>query len=105
MPDLPAGLSQDELRLRIRNERRVDWLREDAILMYAVGATRRRPGCYRPPGNGYGNYKERQRYLYHGKDGRETEGSIIPISSCRYPYLAEANRMLSITGTSWQNPG
>ncbi|MBX3256778.1 MAG: RagB/SusD family nutrient uptake outer membrane protein [Chitinophagaceae bacterium] len=109
MPDLPAGLSQDELRLRIRNERRVELAMEENryfdVRRWAqpgddLDATDRWVTAMEITRNANGTY------TYGRRTVRETERKCYTNKFLWVPIpLAEANRMLSITGTSWQNPG
>lgn len=108
MPPLPAGLSQDELILRVRNERRVEmgweetryfdlrrWqqptgdLSETCKWLTAMWVKRE--------GNSF-SYERRNittvpRYGYENKD------LLLPL------HTDEVSIMESLTGTKWQNPG
>ena len=107
MPGLPASLSGDDLRLRIRNERRVElalegnryfdvrrWSEPDGDLsatdrwVTAVSITHMNDGSYRYERT---NIKERQCYT--------NKWLKMPIP------LTEVNNMRAITGEDWQNPG
>jgi hypothetical protein len=110
MPDLPAGLSKEQLILRIRNERRVElyyegqryfdirrWTSPDGDLsktdkwLTASYITR----------NGPGDFTWERRNI-HGDVPRECYTNKY----LRMPIpLNEANRLLQLTGKDWQNPG
>lgn len=108
MPDLPKGLSKEELILRIRNERRVElafeahryfdvrrWLKPNEDLektdrwITAIHITRNADGSY--------TYRRgpvsKERLCYQNKYLKFP----IPIN--------ESNIMLGLTGEKWQNPG
>ncbi|MDQ6477190.1 RagB/SusD family nutrient uptake outer membrane protein [Dyadobacter sp. LHD-138] len=109
MPDLPTGLSKDELIRRIRNERRVELAMEENRYfdlrrwtlptgdlaktdrwITAADITRKADGTYT-----YG------RKLVRNVERKNYTNKFlwIPIP------LNEANRMRSITGADWQNKG
>jgi hypothetical protein len=107
MPALPAGLSQADLILRIRNERRVElalegfryydvrrWTSPDGNLektdrhITSVRITRNADGTYTYR---RGPIKERECYT------RKFLWVPVPMN--------EANIMQSLTGENWQNPG
>jgi hypothetical protein len=109
MPDLPSSLTQEELILRIRNERRVElameenryfdvrrWCQPTADLsatdkwITAAEIIRNADGTYT---YGRRNVRETERKCYTNKF------LMVPIP------LAEANRLKAITGEDWQNPG
>jgi len=109
MPEIPAGLSQQDLITRVRHERRVElafeenryfdvrrWTSPDGDLsktdkwITAAAITRNADGSY--------TYNRRlvrsePRACYTNKF------LLLPMP------LAEANRMMAITGVNWQNPG
>jgi hypothetical protein len=109
MPSLPSSLAQEDLILRIRNERRVElameenryfdvrrWCQPTADLsatdkwITAAEITRNVDGTYT---YGRRNVRETERKCYTNKF------LMVPIP------LAEANRLKAITGEDWQNPG
>ncbi len=109
MPSLPSSLAQEELILRIRNERRVElameenryfdvrrWCQPTADLsatdkwITAAEIIRNADGTYT---YGRRNVRETERKCYTNKF------LWVPIP------LAEANRLKAITGEDWQNPG
>lgn len=109
MPDIPSGLSQEQLRLRIRNERRVElaleenryfdvrrWsnpsddLAETDKWITAMEITRNSDGSF----------------TYNRRNVRQTERANYTNRYMWVPVpLAEANRLRAITGFEWQNPG
>lgn len=109
MPDLPLSLSQDELILRVRHERQVElalegnryfdvrrWQSPDGDLaktdrwVTAMEITRHTDGSF--------SYKRRP--------VRPTPRACYTNKFLWLPVpLDEANRLLSITGETWQNPG
>lgn len=109
MPAIPLSLTQEELILRVRHERRVElafeenryfdvrrWSSPEADLsetdkwITAAKITR----------NGDGTY------TYDRKTVREVERRCYTNKFLKVPIpLNEANRILSITGENWQNPG
>ncbi len=110
MPDLPAGITQSELILRIQNERRVElfyeifryfdvrrWTEPNGDLEDTdkwVGAavwTRHPDGTY--------TWERRPVYPDSPRNTWQNRNMKAPIP------LDEANRLLSITGEVWQNPG
>lgn len=109
MPELPAGLSQAELILRIRNERRVElaweenrywdlrrWqqptgdLSETCKYFAAMQITKNADGTL--------NYN-RVSVRSNPRGGWENKDLLLPLP------LAEASNMEAITGVKWQNPG
>lgn len=109
MPPLPEGLTQDEMRLRIHNERRVEfaweehryfdlrrWQKPDGNLnstckwFTGMQITKNTDGTF-----GYKRINVRQspRFGYENKD------LLMPLP------LSEASRMEVLTGDKWQNPG
>lgn len=109
MPNLPAGLSQPELVLRIRNERRVElaweeqryfdlrrWQKPDGDLsetckwFTAMVITK----------NGDGNFTyKRQNISNNPRGGWQNRDLLLPLP------LNEAATLESVTGQKWQNPG
>lgn len=108
MPNLPSGLSKDELILRIRNERRV----ELALEGYRYFDVRR----WNTPD---GNLEKTDRWITAMWITRNADGSYTykrgPVSrerlcwSQKYMWLPvpmnEVNIMKAHTGEDWQNPG
>ena len=109
MPDLPAGLSKEELIQRIRNERRVELAMEENRYfdlrrwsaptgdlaktdrwITAMEITRKADGTYSYARRNVRNV-ERKNYT--------NKFLWVPVP------LDEANRLRSITGADWQNPG
>ena len=109
MPDIPAGLNKEQLILRVRHERRVElafeenryfdvrrWASPQADLsktdrwLTAANISRKADGTY--------TYARR---LIRDVERRNYTNRFLwlPIP------LEEANRLKSITGTNWQNPG
>jgi len=109
MPDLPVGLSQPEMILRVRHERRVElameenrfydvrrWSLPDGDLsktdkwITAMDITRNDDGTY----------------TYNRRTVRSTPRACYTNKYLKLPIsLDEANRTQSIFGTTWQNPG
>lgn len=109
MPAIPLSLTQEELILRVRHERRVElafeenryfdvrrWsspegdLSETDKWITAAMITRNSDGTY----------------TYDRKTVREVERRCYTNKFLKVPIpLNEANRILSITGENWQNPG
>lgn len=109
MPPLPGGLSQDDLILRIRNERRVElayecqryfdlrrWQKPDGNLesqyKWATGM------LIRKQSNGSFTY-ERVNTSSISRFGYETKDLLLPIP------LSEASLLETMTGDKWQNRG
>lgn len=109
MPNLPAGLSKEELILRIRNERRVElaleghryfdvrrWCSPDGDLaktdrwVTAAYITRKADGTY--------HYSRAQ------VNGNERKCYTNKYLKVAIP-LSEVNNMIAISGENWQNPG
>lgn len=109
MPDIPAGLSKEQLILRIRNERRVElaleehryfdvrrWSNPDGNLaktdrwVTAVYITRRKDGTY--------HYDRAQ------VNGNERKCYTNKYLKVAIP-LGEVNNIIDISGENWQNPG
>ncbi|HBG56388.1 MAG TPA: RagB/SusD family nutrient uptake outer membrane protein [Porphyromonadaceae bacterium] len=109
MPNLPAGLSQQELVLRIRNERRVElaweeqryfdlrrWQKPDGDLsetckwFTAMVITKNGDGSF--------TYK-RQNISNNPRGGWQNRDLLLPLP------LNEAATLESVTGQKWQNPG
>lgn len=109
MPSIPDNLSKDELRLRVRQERRVElameedryfsvrrWCQPDGDLsktdkwITAMEITRNTDGTY----------------SYQRRLVRETERACYTNKFLWVPVpQAEADRLRAITGKNWQNPG
>lgn len=108
MPDLPEGLSKEELILRIRNERRIE-LAFEAFRYFDV----RR---WTEPD---GDLSATDKWVTAAEITRNSNGTYSwirrPVSEERACYtnkflkgpipLDEANSLKSITGVDWQNPG
>src|SRR5690606_37732341 len=108
MPDLPQGLSKEELLLRIRNERRV----ELAFEAHRYFDVRR----WTTP---EGDLEKTDRWITAMHITRNGDGTYTyargPVSRERLGYsnkflkfpipLEEANIMFGLTGEVWQNPG
>ncbi|MGK6350060.1 RagB/SusD family nutrient uptake outer membrane protein [Parapedobacter sp. DT-150] len=109
MPPLPEGLTQEQLITRVRHERRVElafeenryfdvrrWSSPEGDLtqtdrwITAAAITRNTDGTYT-----YGRRSVRA----EGRLCYTNKFLLVPIP------LAEANRLLAITGANWQNPG
>jgi hypothetical protein len=109
MPNLPGGLSKDELILRIRNERRVElaleghryfdirrWCSPDGDLaktdrwVTAAYITRKKDGTY--------HYDRAQ------VNGNERKCYTNKYLKAPIP-LGEVNNMIATSGENWQNPG
>jgi hypothetical protein len=109
MPNLPSGLSQQELILRIRNERRVElaweeqryfdlrrWQKPDGDLsetckwLTAMVITKNGDGTF--------SYK-RQSITNNPRGGWQNRDLLLPLP------LNEAATLESVTGQKWQNPG
>lgn len=108
MPSLPAGLSQQDLILRVRNERRVEmgweetryfdlrrWqqptgnLSETCKWQTAMWITR----------NGASYRYERKNITTSPRFGYENKDLLLPL------HTDEVSIMESLTGAKWQNPG
>lgn len=108
MPDLPAGLSREQLILRIRNERRV----ELAFEAHRYFDVRR----WHTPTE---DLEKTDRWITAAYITRNGDGSYTyargPVSRERLCYsnkflwfpipLNDVNIMMSLTGENWQNPG
>lgn len=109
MPSLPGGLSKEELRLRVRNERRVEfaweeiryfdlrrWQQPDGDLsatckwFTGMQITKAADGTF--------NYK-RINIRQTPRFGYENKDLLLPLP------LSEASRLEVITGSNWQNAG
>jgi SusD family. len=108
MPNLPQGLSKDQLILRIRNERRV----ELAFEAHRYFDIRR---WHKPDEN----LEKTDRWITAAHITRNEDGSYTyargPVSRERLCYqnkflwfpipLNDVNIMIGLTGENWQNPG
>ncbi len=109
MPELPQSLTQEELILRIRNERRVELAMEENRYFDVRRWT-----------SPEGDLSETDRwitgaeiirnedgtYTYGRRNVREVERKNYTNKFLHVPIpLNEANRLQSITGTNWQTPG
>ena len=105
MPALPAGLTQDQLRLRIRNERRVElafenfrfddvrrWKIIDQTEEHVTGMR-----ITKDPGTGKLHY---ERFSFGTRTNKGHYKYLL------YPVPdEEVQKMLRISGENWQNPG
>jgi len=108
MPELPASLTTDQLRLRIRNERRVEFAMEG----HRYFDVRR----WHNPNE---NLETTDRWITAMWITRNADGSYTykrgPVSKERLCYankflwvpipMDEVNKMISLVGENWQNPG
>lgn len=108
MPDLPTGLSQSELILRVRNERRVE-LALEGIRYFDVRRWNKPDG----------DLEKTDRWVTAAYITRNSNGTYTferrPVSKERMCYtrkymwlpipLNEVNIMNALTGENWQNPG
>ncbi len=109
MPGLPQSLSQDELILRVRHERRVELAMEENRYFDVrrwcdpsgnLSKTDKWITAAEIVRNGDGSY------TYGRRTVRSTERACYTNKYLWLPVpLAEANRLLAITGENWQNPG
>ena len=109
MPPLPANLNQNELRLRIRNERRIElaweenryfdlrrWQKPDGDLstynkwLTAMVITRNDDGSF--------SY-QRTNISNNPRGGWQNRDLLLPLP------LDECSRLEPLTGVKWQNPG
>ena len=112
MPEIPASVSGNDLRLRIRNERRVEfalegqryfdlrrWCKPDGDLsatdhwVTAAYITCHVDANNKVTGYTYDRHLIKERQCYTNKYLK------VPIP------LSEVNNMLAVTGEDWQNPG
>ncbi|GAA4316166.1 RagB/SusD family nutrient uptake outer membrane protein [Compostibacter hankyongensis] len=109
MPDLPTGLAQDELILRVHHERRVELAMEEN--RYFDVRRWSKPGEDLAATDRWITGAEIKRnadgsYTYGRRVVRSTERKCYTSKFLWLPIpLNEANRMMSITGENWQNPG
>jgi len=109
MPEIPAGLSQQDLITRVRHERRVELAFEENRYFDVRRWT-----------SPNGDLSETDKWITAAAITRNADGSYtynrrLVRSEPRACYtnkflllpmpLAEANRMMAITGVNWQNPG
>jgi hypothetical protein len=108
MPALPSSLSKDELRVRIRNERRIEFAFEG----HRYYDVRR----WHSPGE---DLEKTDRWITAAWITRNANGTYTytrgPVSRERLCYtnkflylpipMDEVNKMISLTGENWQNPG
>jgi hypothetical protein len=108
MPDLPQGLSKEQLILRIRNERRV----ELAFEAHRYFDVRR----WHKPNE---DLEKTDRWITAAQITRNADGTYTykrgPVSKERLCYqnkflwfpipMNDVNIMLALTGENWQNPG
>ena len=108
MPDLPASLPQNELILRIRNERRVElaWeehryfdLRRWQSPSGDLSATCKYFTAMIVTQGPNGPVFSRRNILDSPRGGWQNKDLLIPLP------LNEANNMEALTGDRWQNPG
>ena len=109
MPPLPAGLSQDEMRLRIHNERRVElaweehryfdlrrWQKPDGDL----SATCKWFTAMQITKNADDSFTyERVSISNNPRGGWQNKDLLLPLP------LADCSRLEPLTGVKWQNPG
>lgn len=109
MPNIPAGLTQQQMITRVRHERQVElafeenryfdvrrWTAPDGNL----AATDKWITAANIIRNADGSYTYGRKTVRAGERRNYTNAYLlVPIP------LAEANRLLSITGINWQNPG
>ncbi|WP_080905462.1 RagB/SusD family nutrient uptake outer membrane protein [Parabacteroides sp. Marseille-P3160] len=109
MPALPEGLSQNEMILRVRQERRIE-LAMEGFRYFDV-----RRWCT-PTGDLAKTDQwitameitrvAANRFTYKRRPVRSTERKCYTNKYLKVPIpLNEVNRMVSITGENWQNPG
>lgn len=109
MPDLPTGLTKDELRLRVRNERRVELAFEEPRYFDLrrwtnpgddLSSTHKWIGAMEITRNTGGTF------TYTRRPVRATERACYTEKYLWLPIpLDEANRLKTLTGEDWQNPG
>lgn len=109
MPDLPTGLTQEELRLRVRHERRIELALEENRYFDVrrwsnpndnLSKTDKWVTAMQITRNADGTYSYTRRTV------RETERACYTNRYLWVPVpLAEADRLRAITGFDWQNPG
>lgn len=109
MPDLPGGLSKEELILRIRNERRVELAMEENRYFDVrrwctptgdLSKTDKWITAAEITRNANGTFN------YGRRTVRNTERKCYTNKFLWVPIpLNEANRLTAITGKNWQNPG
>ncbi len=110
MPGLPPGLTQDELRYRVRNERRIElsweetryfdlrrWQSPDGDLAYHQKYLTRMY-IRKDPATGQYTYEraniwDRERFGYENRD------LFLPLKD------TEVSKIWDVTGDNWQNPG
>ncbi len=109
MPELPTGLSKEEMILRVRHERRVELAMEE----FRYFDVRR---WTNPDGDLSKTDKwitameihrnDQGTYTYTRRPVRSVERKCYTNKYLKCPIsLNEANRMKSLTGEDWQNPG
>lgn len=109
MPDLPAGLTQKDLILRVRNERRIELALEEnryfdvrrwSMPEGDLSATDRWVTAMEITRNANGTFQYKRRPVRTEDRKCYTNRFLwIPVP------LAEASRLSSITGKNWQSPG
>lgn len=109
MPSLPANLSKDELRLRIRHERRIELAMEEdryfSVRRWSqpdgdLSKTDKWITAMEIGRNADGTYSYKRRLV------RDTERACYTNKFLWVPVpQAEADRLRAITGKNWQNPG
>ncbi|MCF0172294.1 MAG: RagB/SusD family nutrient uptake outer membrane protein, partial [Bacteroidales bacterium] len=104
MPDLPTNLNQDELRLRIRNERRVEFAFEnmrfwDVRRWKIADQTDVQLTGMRITKDGSGNFSY-QRFAFDPRENKsDSKYLLFPLSE------DEVTKMKHNCGEDWQNPG
>ena len=94
MPELPSGLSASDFEARYRNDRRVELAftsdRFQSVRRWKIlGQTAQVTGMT----------AEGERFTLEPRPTCEDKYLLYPLN------LTEANKILKLTGTSWQNPG
>ena len=104
MPDLPEGLSQDQLRLRIRNERRVELAFEnfrfdDVRRWKIIDQTEEHMTGMRITKDASGKFTY-TRFAFPTRTNKGADKYLL------YPMKEEeVNKMKYLTGDDWQTPG
>ena len=104
MPDIEEGISQDMLRLRIRNERRVELAYEnfrfyDVRRWKIIDQTEEHVSGMKITKGSDGKYTY-NRIAFDERIGKGQDKYLLfPLSE------TEVNKMLELTGDDWQNPG
>lgn len=109
MPGLPAGLSKDEMILRVRNERQVELAWEECRYFDIRRWKKPEENLYdtsrwltgiKPVVQADGSYRyERYNIWTKPRGGAEVRDKLLPLP------VDEVSRLESVTGDVWQNPG